>query len=152
MDFLKNLEKKLKELFKQKQYATRIEMLKTHPGIGPTIAGQFATEIFNPKRFKDKTEIAKYVGLCPNIIQSGKTLHHGPIVKTGRPQLRCNLVEAAWIWIRKDNHAYKTYCRIRTNTGHQNKAITAMARKLAVNLWKMLCDNKPYIQPAYQNL
>jgi len=144
-DQLKTLEAKVKDLCQQKTYRRKVENLKTHPGIGPTIAAQFVTEIFNPKRFKDKTQISKYVGLCPRIIQSGKTLRNGPIVKTGRPELRCNLIEAAWIWIRKDPHAYQTYLRIRTNTGHQNKAITAMARKLAVNLWKMLCDGKPYI-------
>ncbi len=145
---LKELESKLKELFNKKRYTQKIKILKIHPGIGPTIAGQFVTEIFDPKRFKDKTEIGKYVGLCPQIIQSGQKLRDGPILKTGRPQLRCNLVEAAWTWIRKDSHAYKTYCRIKANTGHQNKAVTAMARKLAVNLWKMLCDHKPYIRQA----
>jgi len=141
---LKNVDAKIKQLSQQKNYQSKINTLKTHPGIGPTIAAQYATEIFNPKRFHDKTQIAKYVGRSPQITQSGKTLRDGPIVKTGRPELRCNLIEAAWIWIRKDPHAYQTYCRIRTNTGHQNKAITAMARKLAVNLWKMLCDEKPY--------
>jgi hypothetical protein len=48
------------------------------------------------------------------------------------------------LWIRKDPNAYNTFCRLIHNTGHKNKAITAMARKLAVHLWKMACDNKPY--------
>ena len=141
---LKSLEKSLKELLQKTSYHKKVQILKTHPGVGPTIAGQFVTEIFNPKRFKDKTEIAKYVGLAPHIIQSGQTKRAGPITKTGRPSLRCSLVEAAWIWVRNDQYAYKTYCRLRANTGHQNKAIIAMARKLAINLWKMLCDQKPY--------
>ena len=148
---LKELDKQLKDLFKQKKYITKIELLKTHPGIGPVIAGQFVTEIFNPKRFKDKTEISKYVGLCPSIIQSGSTLRDGPIMKTGRPQLRCNLTEAAWIWVIRDPMAKNIYKRLLRNTGQANKAITAMARKMSINLWKMLCDNKPYIQPSYND-
>jgi len=143
---LRLTEKQLCNTFAKESLDAKVKMLMTHPGIGPTIARQFATEIFNPGRFKDKTEIAKYIGLAPMISQSGQSLREGPITKTGRPQLRSNLVEASWIWIRKDAHAYKTYTRILRNTGHSNKAITAMARKLAIHLWRMSCDNRPYIQ------
>ena len=120
------------------------KLLTTHPGVGPVIAAQFAAEIFNPRRFTDKTQLAKYVGLAPSVRQSGQMLRDGPILKTGRPQLRCSLIQGAWLWIRKDPNAYNTFCRLIHNTGHKNKAITAMARKLAVHLWKMACDNKPY--------
>ena len=141
---IKSAEQKIKEAFSEKPLSTTCKLLATHPGVGPTIAAQFAAEIFNPKRFTDKTQLAKYVGLAPSIRQSGQTLRDGPILKTGRPQLRCNLIQGAWLWIRKDHDAYKTFCRLVHNTGHKNKAITAMARKLAVHLWKMACDNKPY--------
>lgn len=145
---LKLTERQLGRIFIQRPLGTKIRILMTHPGIGPTIARQFATEIFNPKRFKNKTEIAKYIGLTPMVHQSGESFRDGPITKTGRPQLRSNLIEASWIWIRKDAYAYKTYTRLLHNTGHSNKAITAMARRLAIHLWRMSCDNRPYIQPA----
>jgi len=142
---LKTTDRKLNQLFNNGPLSTRSRMLLTHPGVGPTIAKQFCTEIFNPKRFNHKTEVAKYIGLAPRISQSGSSQKSGTILKTGRPQLRSNLIEAAWIWIRKDPHAYKTYIRLVHNTGQKNKAITAMARKMAINLWRMACDNKPYI-------
>jgi transposase len=145
---LKTTEQQLNQIFTQRPLSTKLKILTTHPGIGPVTARQFATEIFNPRRFKDKTEIAKYVGLAPMVTQSGESLRDGPITKTGRPQLRANLIEASWAWIRKDAHAYKTYVRLLHNTGHKNKAITAMARRLAIHLWRMSSDNKPYIQPA----
>jgi len=141
---IKSTELKIKEAFSEKPLSTTCKLLATHPGVGPTIAAQFAAEIFNPKRFTDKTQLAKYVGLAPSIRQSGQTLRDGPILKTGRPQLRSNLIQGAWQWIRKDQDAYKTFCRLVQNTGHKNKAITAMARKLAIHLWRMACDNKPY--------
>ena len=141
---LKSAEQKIKEAFSEKPIYTTVKLLTTHPGVGPTIAAQFAAEIFNPKRFTDKTQLAKYVGLAPSVHQSGQSLRDGPILKTGRPQLRCNLIQGAWIWIRKDANAYKTYRRLIHNTGHQNKAITAMARKLAVHLWMIARENKPY--------
>lgn len=141
---IKSAELKIKEAFSEKPLSATCKLLATHPGVGPVIAAQFAAEIFNPKRFTDKTQLAKYVGLAPSIRQSGQTLRDGPILKTGRPQLRCSLIQGAWLWIRKDRDAYKTFCRLVQNTGHKNKAITAMARKLAIHLWKMACDNKPY--------
>lgn len=141
---IKSAELKIKEAFSEKPLSTTCKLLATHPGVGPVIAAQFAAEIFNPKRFADKTQLAKYVGLAPSVRQSGQTLRDGPILKTGRPQLRCSLIQGAWLWIRKDQDAYKTFCRLVQNTGHKNKAITAMARKLAIHLWKMACDNKPY--------
>jgi transposase len=141
---IKSTELKIKEAFSEKPLSTTRRLLETHPGVGPTIAAQFATEIFNPKRFTDKTQLAKYVGLAPSVKQSGQTLRAGPILKTGRPQLRSMLIQGAWQWIRKDPDAYKTFCRLIHNTGHKNKAITAMARKLAIHLWMMARENKPY--------
>ena len=141
---IKLTEQKIKKAFSEKTLSTTCKLLATHPGVGPIIAAQFAAEIFNPKRFTDKTQLAKYVGLAPSVRQSGQTLRDGPILKTGRPQLRCSLIQVAWLWIRKDHDAYKTFCRLVHNTGHKNKAITAMARKLAIHLWKMACDNRPY--------
>jgi transposase len=137
-------EQRIKEAFSEKPHSTICKLLTTHPGVGPVIAAQFAAEIFNPRRFTDKTQLAKYVGLAPSVRQSGQMLRDGPILKTGRPQLRCSLIQGAWLWIRKDPNAYNTFSRLIHNTGHKNKAITAMARKLAVHLWKMACDNKPY--------
>jgi transposase len=141
---IKSAELKIKKLFSKKPLSTTCKLLATHPGVGPVIAAQFAAEIFNPKRFTDKTQLAKYVGLAPSVRQSGQTLRDGPILKTGRPQLRSMLIQGAWQWIRKDHDAYKTFCRLLHNTGRKNKAITAMARKLAIHLWKMACDNKPF--------
>jgi transposase len=128
---IKNTEQKLTEIFSHKHHAPRIKILKTHPGVGPVISGQFCVEIFDPDRFKSPTEVAKYVGLCPMVTQSGQSQRDGPILKTGS----------------KDPHAYRVFRRILHNTGEKNKAITAMARRLAVNLWKMACDNEPYRKP-----
>lgn len=141
---IKDAEQNIKDMFSQKILAKKLDNFLTHPGVGNVIATQFTTEIFDPKRFKDKTQIAKFIGLAPTVHQSGQTLRDGPISKTGRPQLRSNLVQGAWAWIRTDKNARETYYRLVRNTGQKNKAITAMARKLAIHLWKMACENKSY--------
>jgi transposase len=147
-DQIKDAEKQISEMFAKGTLARRKSIFMTHPGVGEVIATQFATEIFSPRRFTDKTHIAKYVGLAPTVHQSGQTLRDGPISRTGRPQLRCNLIQGAWAWVFKDPAAAKTFYRLQKATGETNKAITAMARKLAVHLWKMACDSKPYIANA----
>jgi len=141
---IKEIEQKIEETFAQITHAKKIEILQTHPGVGKVTSVMFKAEIFNPKRFNNNEELAKYVGLAPTIIQSGQSLRDGPISKTGRHQLRSTLIQAAWIWIAKDQQAKQTYLRISHNTGQKNKAITAMARRMAINLWKMLCNNEPY--------
>jgi transposase len=138
----------LQETFGRERHAHKVKVLLTHPGIGPVIARQFTAEVFKPDRFEHKTELAKYVGLSPMIIQSGQSLRDGPVTKTGRAELRSNLIEATWIWIRSDTSAYKSFLRILHNTGQKNKAITAMARRLAIHLWRMICENKPYMDGA----
>ena len=152
LQFLQNqlttIKERLKDNFDKGRHARDVALLQTHPGVGPVIARQYTAEIFNPKRFKHKPEIATYVGLAPTIIQSGQSRRDGPVTKTGRPQLRSNLIQGAWAWIAKDPKARKTFHRILRNTGNKNKAITAMARRLAVHLWKMLCDNKPFTNAA----
>ena len=152
LQFLQNqlitMEEQLKETFGKQRHTPKVALLQTHPGIGPVIARQFTAEIFAPKRFNHKTEVAKYVGLSPTIIQSGQSRRDGPVTKTGRPELRSNLIQGAWVWIRRDPRAHKTFNRILHNTANKNKAITAMARRLAIHLWKMLYDNKPFTNAA----
>ncbi len=145
---IKLTEKKIEEAFSEKPICHTVKLLITHPGVGLTTAVMFAAEIFNPKRFSDKTQLAKYVGLAPSVRQSGQTSRDGPILKTGRPQLRCCLIQAAWRWVCCDKNARQTFHRLSLNTGEKNKAITAMGRKLAVHLWMMARDNKPYESAA----
>jgi transposase len=145
---IKLAEQKIEEAFSEKPICQTVKLLITHPGVGNTTATQFAAEIFNPKRFSDKTQLAKYVGLAPSVRQSGQTSRDGPILKTGRSQLRCGLIQAAWRWVCCDKNARQTFRRLSSGTGEKNKAITAMARKLAIHLWMMARDNKPYSSAA----
>ena len=72
LQFLQNqlttMEERLKQTFDNDARHTRqVALLRTHPGVGPVIARQYAAELFKPKRFKRATEVAKYVGLAPTM-------------------------------------------------------------------------------------
>ena len=82
---IKDIEQKLEETFAKTTHAPKTKILQTHPGVGLVTSMMLAVELFNPSRFNNKEELAKYVGLAPTIIQSGQSLRDGPISKTGRP-------------------------------------------------------------------
>jgi transposase len=142
---VKEMNKTLAQYLNKGQLAWRIELLKTHPGVGIVVACQFATELFHYRDFTNTRYLFKYLGLSPKIRQSGERSKRGSINKVSNSRLRTNLIQAAWQWIRLDVNARKTYLRILNNCGDiKQKSITAMARKLSGHLWTMLMKNQPY--------
>jgi len=137
-------ETKLRQIFSSKRHSAAIEIFKSHPGVGDIVAWEYRAELFNITRFSEPKQISKYTGLCPKVSQSGKTCHQGPITKTGRRQLRAMLVQAAWAWYRRDPHARQIYNRLLHNTGNGKKAIVGLAKRIAIHLWRMLCDGCLY--------
>ncbi|NDV17800.1 transposase, partial [Pseudodesulfovibrio sp. JC047] len=61
----------------------------------------------------------------------------GRLRPVGQRRLRSLLIEAAWIWKQKDEWARGFYNRIYSQSGVAQKAIAALARKLAALLWKL---------------
>ena len=143
-DQLQQVKHQLQALGRQAHHRQAIEILQSHPGVGWVTAWSFRLEVFRPERFDTAAQVSAYLGLSPQIQESGETRRDGPITKTGRPALRSLLIEAAWIWIRQDPMARKTYGRLCRNTGQPNKAIVGMARRLTIHLWRMLVTHRPY--------
>jgi len=146
-EHIQQTETELRRLGENPHYRQTIKILQSHPGVGPVTAWAFALELFNPQRFQRAAEVAAYLGLAPQIIQSGQSCREGPITKAGRKSLRSKLIEAAWVWIRQDHHAQDTYYRLCRHTGCSQKAIVGLARRLAIRLWRMLCTGR-HFQPA----
>lgn len=123
----------------------RMDLLKTHPGVGSVVACQFATELFHCNEFRSTRQLYKYLGLSPRISQSGERSKNGSINKAANGRLRNNLIQAAWVWVRIDIEAKKCFWRIYNNCGGlKQKAIVAMARKMSGHLWAMLKNDQPY--------
>ena len=126
------------------QQKRRVENLQTIPGVGPTLARTFVTEIFQPERFPHAAQLASYVGLAPVVQQSGERGARGALVRTGQRRLRSLLVECAWQHKSKDAGAEALYKRIVSRTSLPQKAITAVARRLGILLWRLSVENRPY--------
>lgn len=122
----------------------QITNLQSVPGVGSVLARTFVTEIFRPERFVDECHLASFIGLAPIISQSGQSKAKSGIVRNGQRRLRSILVECAWQHKSKDAQAESLYKRVLARTGLPQKAITAVARRLGILLWRLLVEKRSY--------
>ena len=121
------------------------DVLQSVPGVGPVTSSIFRTEIFDPGRFETAGQVASYVGLAPVVSQSGADSGYSRLIPCGQGKLRSVLVEAAWqLLSSREEWALSFYRRMLSHNGKAQKAITALARKLAVILWRLWLDNRAY--------
>jgi transposase len=121
------------------------DILQSVPGVGVTTSSIFRSEIFDPRRFESAEQLTGYIGLAPVISQSGSCSGFARIVPCGQGRLRSVLVEAAWRLRSKEKWASDFYRRIYSHCGVPQKAITALARKLAIILWRLWMENRHYV-------
>jgi transposase len=116
-------------------------LLRRFKGLGAVFSGTFSTEVFY-KDFRNRREVAGYVGLAPSPWRSGGMDREQGISKSGNPRARVKAIELAWLWLRhQPDSALSRWFRARTaNASKRIKriAIVALARKLVVALWRYL--------------
>src|SRR5437660_4822138 len=123
------------------QVAQRSELLLRLKSLGPAFTTTLTNEVFY-KDFRNRREVASYVGLTPSPWQSGGIDRDQGISKAGNPRARCAAIEMAWLWLRHqpDSKLTQEYRRRTLDAGKRIKrvAIVALARKLVVALWRYL--------------
>jgi transposase len=135
------LEQKIKTLTLQLQNAAEPNQPR---GFGALTSVVIDREIGNWERFNNRRQIGSYTGLCPGEHSSGNTRLQSCVTKHGNPRLRAALVELAWRLVRFQPN-YKPIVKWRATlakgalaTGAaRKKAIVAVARQLAVDLWRI---------------
>lgn len=113
--------------------------LMTAPGVGPALASAYIATLDEPRRFANGEQVAAYVGLVPQVHQSGDTEYRGRITKEGDGLLRWLLVEAAHVLLTRTRRSFALKAwglKLKEKKGHA-KACVAVARKLAVILYRM---------------
>ena len=101
-------------------------------------------EIGDWRRFNNRRQIASYTGLCPGEYSSGNSRLQSCVTKHGNPRLRAALVELAWRMVRFQPN-YRAVCKWKDRLekvssppgAARKKAIVALARQLAVDLWRV---------------
>src|SRR5436189_1199551 len=116
-------------------------------GLGKMTSVILDREIGDWYRFNNRRQIASYTGLCPGEYSSGNTRLQSCVTKHGNPRLRAALVELSWRLVRFQPN-YKPVVKWRQILAPQSrgalatgaarkKAIVAVARQLAVDLWRI---------------
>jgi transposase len=113
-------------------------------GLGKLTTVTLSREICDWSRFNNRRTISSYTGLCPGEYSSGNKRVPGSVTKRGNPRLRAALVECAWRMVRFQPQYPPVKKRLpllakgSAATGAQRKkAIVAVARQLAVDLWRL---------------
>ncbi len=112
-------------------------------GLGCYTYEVLRTEVGDWGRFKNKREVGSYTGLCPRERSSGAMRQMGSINKHGNARIRYALVVLCW----RLTHFQPSYIGTqkfrqrcpdnKTASGKKKKAIVAMARRLAIDLWRI---------------
>ena len=130
--------------------SAEIRRLMSVPGVNVITAATFMAAIGEIGRFQDPRRLVGYLGLDPQVRQSGsEPARHGRISKQGSTSARHALVEAAWSVVLQPGPLRAFYRRLRARRGAQ-VAIVAVARKLARLFWCLLTrsEDYAYAQPS----
>ena len=113
-------------------------------GLGKLSTVVMTREICSWERFRNRRAISSYTGLCPGERTSGSKRIPGSVTKHGNPRLRAALVECVWRMVRFQPNYPPVKKRLailakgaRATGGQRKKAIVAVARHLAVDLWRL---------------
>jgi len=148
IEMYNQMDKKLDELSAQlcksaiDKSSTEAGQLPRIKGIGHLSQEMLDREMADWSRFGNRRAVASYTGLCPGEDSSGDSQRSLSIDKHGNPRVRTVLVELAWMLPRYQ----PTYRRLdrwkwvfekKTSKAMRKKAVVALARQLAVDLWRI---------------
>jgi len=136
-------EREVVQRLESARFADAARLLYTAPGVGPVVAATVLAEVGDFHRFPDGKAIGRYAGLAPRLYNSGGKERHGHISKTGPPDLRWVLQQAAWTAIRCDGRIKEQWLKM-ARGGKKKAAAVGIARKLLVILWHMVTTNSEY--------
>jgi len=123
----------------------RMEQLMHLKAVGPVGAQRLMLELFW-RQFNNRREVGACVGLVPQPYDSGESRVDQGISKAGNRRVRALLIEMAWMWLRwQPQSELAQWFAQRTRGAGSNKrakriAIVAVARRLAILLWRFLKD------------
>jgi transposase len=131
---------------RQATHDGRSRLLMSMPGVGPLTSTTLVATLDDAGRFTKSRSVGAYLGLTPRQYASGETQRQGRISRAGPAECRAMLYEAAHCLL----HFYKKPSRLKSwgqklakKKGMQ-RAIVAVARRMAVILHRMLVTGQAY--------
>jgi len=140
---LLKVQRELRKIAKQEEYAKQVKCLTSIPGIGIISAMTLLSELESIFRFKSLDRLCSYIGLVPTTNSSSDTERVGSITPRSNRTLRGMIIESAWVAIRNDpalTLAYRNLCK----RMKPNKAIIRIAKKLLNRIRYVLKNQTEY--------
>ena len=136
-----------RELKRQSRQSVACQRLETIPGYGPIVASVFYSVVGDGSAYRRGRDVSAAVGLVPRQHSSGGKDTLLGISKRGDRYLRSLLVHGARSVViqaaGKDDRLSRWINKIKAQRGH-NKAVVALANKLARIGWAVLAHNTTY--------
>jgi transposase len=121
------------------ELVARVKELPKPKGLGDISLATLDGEVCNWARFHNRKQIGSYTGCCPGEHSSGGKRRLGSIDRLGNGRVRAVLVEAVWRllkWQPGWHAARKMTQRLREGVAIKKKIVVALARQLAIDLWR----------------
>ncbi len=110
-------------------------------GIGLASAAILAREVYY-RQFANRRQVGSYLGVTPSAYDSGESRRSQGISKAGNSLARSVMIQVAWFWLRHQPESELTKWFRRRTEGQSKRMrrvmIVALARKLAIALWRYL--------------
>lgn len=135
------IDDQIAELTEQIEQTARINAARQvlPKGVGELTQQIIGNEVCDWNRFSNRRQVSSFTGLCPTEHSSGGKRRQGSVNKHGNPLLRKQLCEAVWRLIKyqPDWIRLKKFTQSQPEAGRKKKLIAALARMLAVDLWRL---------------
>jgi transposase len=131
------LEAQLTEL--ETQLKARVKDQVKPKGLGELTLVTLDGEVCDWSRFNNRKQVGSYTGCCPGEHSSGNQRRVGSIDRMGNGRVRALLVEAVWRFLQWQPHwkaATKMKTKLGAGTAMKKKTVIALARQLAIDLWR----------------
>ena len=133
----------------------RVAGEKIPKGLGQLTLALADAEVCDWGRFAHRKAPSSYTGCCPSERSSGGIQRTGHIDRHGNSHLRTLLVEAVWRLVHWNPlwHPYrKLLARLRTGSKLPKRWAVALARQLAVDLWRVRTGRATWAELGFLEL
>lgn len=123
----------------QTELLARVKDQAKPKGLGELTLVTLDGEVCDWARFSNRKQIGSYTGCCPGEHSSGNKRRVGGIDRMGNGRVRALLVEAVWRflhWQPNWKAALKLKTKLGAGTAMKKKTVIALARQLAIDLWR----------------
>lgn len=142
----RTLDEAIEALSQKDRYQKAVQVLVDEVcGINIFSAMVFLTEMGDLKRFKNRRQIAAYLGLAPCSFESGQANDRkGHITRQGSHRVRKMLCQCVWCQVRLKQGEIEAYQRVVERNPKKKKiAVVACMRRLAIVLWHKASEHQP---------